>query len=192
MNSRTESDEWLMGQVCRGHRDALEKLVRRYASPLLTFLHRMSGDSHHSEELFQEAFLRVWSKRKQYRLDKPFRSWLFAIAANLCKADYRRPALDTVSLDAIPTRSASAEQALARGDGGSPVQTAIAVETSRIVETAVGRLPPQQRMVIVLRVWNGLNYGEIADVAGIAESTARSNMLRGLASLRDYLTPRLQ
>lgn len=189
MNIRTESDEWLMGQVRRGHRDALEKLVRRYASPLLTFLHRMSGDRHRSEELFQEAFLCVWSKRKQYKLDKPFRAWLFAIAANLCRADYRRPALDSVSLHA--TGNGGARDPESRDDGGSPVQTAIAVETAKIVEQAVGQLPPQQRMAVVMRVWNGMKYGEIAEIAGTAEATVRSNMLRGLESLRNYLAPRL-
>lgn len=188
MNIRTESDEWLMGQVRRGQREPLEKLVRRYASPLLTFLHRMSGDRHKSEELFQEAFLRVWTKRKQYKLEKPFRSWLFAIAANLCRADYRRPSLDPVSLDASPGMSGPR----ASDAGSSPVQTAIAVETAKLVEQALTRLPAQQRLVVVMRVWNGMKYGEIAEISGAPEATVRSHMLRGLETLRQFLTPRLQ
>lgn len=182
MNGRPESDEWLMGQVGRGQRESLEKLVRRYASPLLTFLFRMTGNRHSSEELLQEVFLRVWSKRGLYRLDKPFRAWLFAIAANLCRSEHRRPAVRAGNLD---------EQS-APGRGETPEQRAIAHETSKIVETAVADLPPQQRMVVVLRVWNGLNFSEIADIAGIAESTARSNMTRGLESLRKALSPQIQ
>ncbi|MGH7129556.1 MAG: sigma factor, partial [Planctomycetaceae bacterium] len=68
MTTGRESDEWLMGQVQRGHCACLEKLVRRYASPLLTFIVRMIGDRHRSEELFQEVFLRIWQKRGQYKL----------------------------------------------------------------------------------------------------------------------------
>ncbi len=177
MNGRTESDEWLMGQVQRGDRDCLERLVRRYASSLLTFIHRMLGDRHLAEEMFQEVFLRVWTKRSTYRLERPFRAWLFTIAANLCRADRRRATKPPLPLN---------DDSAARFDG-SPVQTAIAVETSRLVETAIDALPPQQRMVVVLRVWSGLNYSEISDVVGIAESTARSNMVRGLASLREAL-----
>lgn len=191
MNTRTESDEWLMGQVRRGERDALEKLVRRYASPLLTFLHRMSGNRHRGEELFQEAFLRVWTKRDQYNLQKPFRSWLFAIAANLCRADGRRAALPSVSMDGHGIEATARDGPASHASGGAPVQTAIAVETARIVENAVGLLPPQQRMVVVMRIWNGMKYGEIAEIAGTAEATVRSNMLRGLETLRSYLTPRL-
>lgn len=193
MNTRTESDEWLMGQVRRGERDALEKLVRRYASPLLTFLHRMSGDRHRGEELFQEAFLRVWTKREQYKLQKPFRSWLFAIAANLCRAEGRRSAHPAVSLDGHGIEATARDgPSTSLSAGGSPVQTAIAVETARIVEDAVGLLPPQQRMVVVMRMWNGMKYGEIAEIAGTAEATVRSNMLRGLETLRSHLTPRLE
>lgn len=192
MNTRTESDEWLMGQVRRGERDALEKLVRRYASPLLTFLHRMSGNRHRGEELFQEAFLRVWTKRDQYNLQKPFRSWLFAIAANLCRADGRRATLPAVSMDGHALDAPARDGPSSSHGGGAPVQTAIAVETAQIVENAVGLLPPQQRMVVVMRIWNGLKYGEIAEIAGTAEATVRSNMLRGLETLRSYLTPRLR
>src|SRR5262245_49892609 len=67
MNPKQERDEWLMGQVALGKRECLEPLVRRYASPLLTFIRRMVGDAHRSEELFQDVFLAVWNKRTQYQ-----------------------------------------------------------------------------------------------------------------------------
>ena len=72
------------------------------------------------------------------------------------------------------------------------VLTAIAAETATLVAGAVTQLPPQQRSVVVLRVWNELSYGEIAEVVGAPESTVRSHMHRGLAVLRDYLEPRLR
>src|SRR5215471_21061581 len=89
MNPRSERDEYLMGQVALGKRDHLEPLVRRYAGPLLTFIRRMVGDAHRSEELFQEVFLAVWSKRKQYEFSRPFKAWLYAIALNKCRAHFR-------------------------------------------------------------------------------------------------------
>src|SRR6266849_5878724 len=89
MHPRQEHDEWLMAQVALGKRDHLEPLVRRYASPLLTFIRRMIGDAHRSEELFQEAFLAVWSKRRQYQFPRPFKAWLYAITLNKCRAAFR-------------------------------------------------------------------------------------------------------
>src|SRR5438067_421533 len=89
MMPKQERDEWLMAQVALGKRDYLEPLIRRYASPLLTFIQQMVRDRHRSEELFQEVFLAVWTKRRQYQFPRTFKSWLYAIAVNKCRAAFR-------------------------------------------------------------------------------------------------------
>src|SRR5437762_11445485 len=100
MPQKHDQDEWLMAQVAQGRRELLEPLLRRYASPLLTFIRRMVGDQHRSEELFQEVFLAVWAKRHQYQFPRPFKAWLYGIAANKCRAEYRaHPAREMLPLD---------------------------------------------------------------------------------------------
>ncbi|HKI34700.1 MAG TPA: sigma-70 family RNA polymerase sigma factor [Gemmataceae bacterium] len=89
MNGRDDGDEGLMARVALGERDCLEALVRRHAPRLLTFIERMVGDRHRAEDLFQEVFLAVWVKRRQYAFPRPFRPWLYAIAANRCHASRR-------------------------------------------------------------------------------------------------------
>lgn len=186
MNQPQQSDEWLMGQVQRGRREELEKLVRRYASGLLTFIQRTVRDRHRAEELFQETFLRVWTKRRTYDLDRPFRSWLFAIAANLCRTELRKRKPATLQSDQAEQLTAAGSQ-----ETESPAEAAMAVETAAIVLEGISRLPPQQRMIVVLRVWNGMKFAEIAETFNLAESTIRSSMHRGLASLKVILEPRL-
>jgi RNA polymerase sigma-70 factor (ECF subfamily) len=173
-----------MTHVARGHREHLEPLIRRYASPLLTFLQRLIGDRHRSEELFQEVFLAVWQNRSQFDLKRTFKPWLYAIALNKCRADFRSRVPAAVGL---PDPAAVAPAAR----DPSPVDAVIATETAELVTVAVGRLPPQQRAVVALRVWQGLSYGEIAESLGCTETTARSHMHHGLAALRKYLEPRL-
>ena len=179
-----DADEWLMAQVALGKRQHLEPLVRRYASPLLTFIRRMVGDRQRSEELFQEVFLRVWVKRSQYRFPRSFRAWLFAIAANQCRSSFRRRRLENISIHGETTVDPQAP-------GKMPVEAAIAVEQSQLVGEAVALLPDRQRAVVTLRVWNEMTYAEIADVLGCGESTVRSHMHHGLAALRSHLEPRL-
>ncbi len=185
MNHAKESDEWLMDQVARGKRECLTPLVRRYASPLLTFIQRMVGDRHRSEELFQEVFLSVWIKRQTYRFPRIFRCWLFAIAANRCRAAFRR----ATPGDVMPLDEQSA--AVPAAAGPSPVEAAVAIETAELVAAAVAQLPPGQRMVVVLRNWNGLSYSEIAEITGTNIGTVRSNMHHALKGIRRYLEPRL-
>jgi RNA polymerase sigma-70 factor (ECF subfamily) len=186
MNQGPDHDEWLMAQVARGKREALEPLIRRYASPLLTFIQQMMRDRHRSEELFQEVFLAVWIKRGQYAFPRPFKAWLYAIAVNKCRASLRvRDLLHGLGLpDDSPSAPVTPEP--------SPADSAIATETAVLVTTAVGQLPPQQRTVVVLRIWEQLSYAEIAEITGRTEGTVRSHMHHGLAALRQYLEPRLR
>ncbi len=185
MGKVVESDEQLMAQLAQNGRDPLGILLRRFASPLLTFIQRMVGDRHRSEELFQEVFLAVWTERQRYQYPRPFRAWLYGIALNKCRNEFRRHRSFRLTLDEpLPF-------AVVAGSGG-PAEAAVATETASIVQAAVARLPEQQRIVVVLRVWNGLPYFEIANILDRTESTVRSEMFHALASLRKFLEPRLR
>ncbi len=185
MGKLVETDEQLMAQVAQNGREPLGILLRRYASPLLTFIQRMVGDRHRSEELFQEVFLAVWTERRRYEFPRPFRSWLFGIAMNKCRNEFRRHrSFRLTPSEALPL-------VVAAGAAG-PAESAVATETAAIVQAAVERLPEAQRMVVVLRVWNGLPYFEIANILERTESTVRSEMFHALASLRKFLEPRLR
>ena len=179
MNARNERDEWLMAQVALGHREALEPLVRRYAGPLVGFIRRLVRDPHRADELFQETFLAVWRKRGQYQFPRPFKPWLYMIALNKCRADFRAPSRLTVELD----HDSSA------APGASPADVAIAGENADLIARAVLALPPQQRIAVVLRIWEGLSYAEIAQITGRTEATVRSNMHHALAALRAVIAP---
>jgi RNA polymerase sigma-70 factor (ECF subfamily) len=180
MGQPQEPDEELMRQVAQGGHEPLSVLLRRHATPLLTFLRRMTHDVDRSEELFQEVFLAVWSSREKYQYPRPFRPWLFGIALNKCRADRRQRGESPLSLEDCPGAAPLAPDS-------SPLDGAVATETAAQVEQAVLRLPARQRAVVVLRTWNGLSYAEIADALGGTEGTVRSNMFHGLAALRKYL-----
>lgn len=173
-----------MAQVAHGKRDLMEPLVRRYANSLLTFIRRMIGDHHRSEELFQDVFLAVWLKRRRYQFPRPFKAWLFAIALNRCRADFRkrRPVSLFESDETDPSAGESEK---------SPPDVLVSQETAHMVAQAVAQLPAQQRTVMVLRVWHELPYAEIAAIIGRSEATVRSHMHHGLLALKKILEPRL-
>ncbi|TWT38989.1 RNA polymerase sigma factor [Blastopirellula retiformator] len=179
-----ESDERLMQEAAGGAHEAFSLLMRRYANPILTFLRRMTQDHHRAEELFQEVFLAIWTSRRKYAFPRSVRPWVFGIAMNKCRQEFRKQGDPLVVPD-----SHYADTALEHGP--PPDEGAIATENAALVETALLRLPMQQRTVVALRLWNGMSFAEIAEVVGCGESTARSNMHHGLNAMRDYLEPRL-
>lgn len=180
-----DPDEMLMARVARGECEQLEPLIRRYANSLLTFIRRMIADQHRSEELFQEVFLAVWKFRKQYQYPRPFKPWLYGIALNQCRAEFRCrvPPAAHYFVDDGPDCPTSSDP--------SPAETAISTETAALVTQAVTQLPAQQRAVVVMRMWDGMSYAEIAEVVARSEGTVRSHMHHGLAAMRKYLEPRL-
>jgi len=185
MKEEQGSDELLMQRVARGERAAMSLLLRRHAAPLLTFLRRVNADRQRSEDVFQETFLAVWVARESYNFPRSFRAWLYGIAINKCREELRRRSWrpdpwPVASEDGISTYSPS------------PAETAIATETADLVRSALLRLPARQREVVVLRVYNGLSYAEIAAALGCDEGTVRSNMFRGLEAIRKHLEPRLR
>jgi RNA polymerase sigma-70 factor (ECF subfamily) len=186
MARRQESDEQLMAAVAGGDRgEAMERLVRRYGAPLLTFIRRMIGDAERSEDLFQEVFVAVWRHRRTYRFPRPFRPWLYRIAINQCRSSFRRKSL--------PITGGATDYAVEAQPAAtnSPVEVAVATETAATVEQAVMRLPDKQRAVVVMRNWNGLSYAEIAVALDLNESTARVHMHHALANLRNALEGRI-
>ena len=181
MNQAKQTDEWLMAQVAAGQRECLAVLVRRYASPLLTYIERMVGDHHRSEELFQEVFLRVWIKRR----DLPLPPAVPGVA--VCHRHEPLPLGVSAERAAVPCRwPEDGPEGLAASDA-SPFEAAVATETASLVAAAVDQLPPQQREVVVLRNFNGLSFGEIAEAVGCSEPTARSHMHHALGGLRRFL-----
>lgn len=174
------TDAMLMQQAASGKEDCFERLVRRHADRLLTFIERMVGDTHRSEELFQEVILALWKHRRQYTFPRPFGPWLYAIALNRCRLHFRSARPPIVPLPNEPP-------VVAREP--SPLDAAIAGETASAVKMAVARLPDAQRTVVTLRIWSRLSYAEIAEVTGRAEGTVRAYMHHAVNTLRTHLKP---
>ena len=87
MATDDEPDEWLLAQVALGKRECLKQLLGRYAGGLMTFIQRMVGNRHRSEELFQDVFLAFWSHSRRYRYPRPFKTWLWASPSAKCQGD---------------------------------------------------------------------------------------------------------
>ncbi len=178
-----------MARVRRGNRQSLEMLVQRYSTPLLTFLTRMSGDRHVAEEIFQEVFLIVWSKRKQFDGLRTFRPWLFTVAANRCREEFRKKRPEAAVGATDDATNETSNTAVPDITFGSPVQTAIQSENARLVAEALEVLPESQRTVVSLRIWNSLSFNEIAEIVDSPVGTVRSHMSRGLQALKHKLEP---
>jgi RNA polymerase sigma-70 factor (ECF subfamily) len=178
-----------MARLAGGHDAALNDLMERHAPGVFHFLCRMLGNEDDANDLAQDTFVRVYRARARYKPEQKFSTWLFTIAANLARNQFRwRSRHPQVSLEA---ESETNEQGLA-GSLAAPTETpdrqAETSERAAAVRAAVQRLPEDLREAIVLCEWEDLS---MTDAAAILQSTPKaveSRCYRARQLLRERLT----
>ncbi len=163
---------------------AFARLVERWEGPIQRLCARMTGDLHRAEDLAQEAFTRVFSRRRDFEPSGRFSTWLWRIAINLCHDELRRrQRRPEWSLDAMEDSGGPGGADSLPDNAPSPAELTERLEQAELVRRALLRLPETQRTVVVLRHYEGLKFTEIAEVLGIPEGTVKSRMFDALERL---------
>jgi RNA polymerase sigma-70 factor (ECF subfamily) len=176
----------------RNDESAFALLVRRWEGPIQRLCVRMTGDTGQGEDLAQEAFIRVYAKRKDYRQAGKFSTWLWRIALNLCHdALRRRSRRDELSLEVIGGESGGAAEIFVAPDPG-PDHSTMEQERGESVRRALMQLSEPYRTVLVLRHYEDLKFREIAEVLEVPEGTVKSRMAEALTQMNRLLKPMLE
>ncbi len=171
------SDADLILRFRAGQHQAFNVLVWRWQGRLYRFALRYSGDSEDARDLCQQSFIRAYGQLHRLRDPERFATWLYQIAANLCR-DHLRQRVQHVSLDAYEEASAQPHPALCRAADMDKV------ELRDLLNRALQTLPEEQRVVVVLKEYEGLKFREIAEVLDAPINTVKSRLYYGLKALR--------
>jgi len=171
--------------VARGLRrrdpDLLDRLIEQYQYRLFRYLLYLTGSQETAEDLFQETWIRVLERGRQYDGQSKFETWLFAIARHLVIDLSRRKS--PRSLDAL-TEAESGHPFEPESIGPSALDLVTGRETGARIEASLGRLPAIYREVL-LRFQEDMKLEEIAAVLGTPLPTVKSRLYRGLEALRE-------
>lgn len=183
------TDERLVSLSKDGNLAAFNSLVHRYESQVYTLCLRLLGSHQAAEDAAQEAFLSAYRALPTFS-GTNFRSWLFRIAANQSKDEWRRrkrkdkaSSLDELfdqfeSPIDVPDTSAGVERLLEMK------------EVSEIVQRALLELPIDQRQAVLLVDIHDYRYEEVAQITGASLGTVKSRVHRGRERLRQVFTAR--
>lgn len=186
-----ESDEKLLARLREGDRGAFDPLVRRYERELFGYLRRYLGDDDLADDVFQNTFLQVFLKIRQYEPGRPARPWLYAIATNQAIDALRRRnrRIADRPADAIAAPDEEGEPRplfeLLPAPGDAPPEAADRTEQAERVRAAVARLPELLRQAVLLVYFQGLKYQDAADVLGIPVGTVKSRLHAALTKLTE-------
>ena len=186
----SDPDVQLMLKVSAGDNIAFEQLVLRYQDRLVAFFFYVIHDRFASEDLAQEAFLRVYKSRERYEPTARFSTWLFRIAHNLASNQKRGAARRRE----IPLGSHAGdhnfrppEQILADKSALLPTRQLDSREIRDVVRNAVEELTEGQRTAVILHKFEEMSYEEIGEIMGLGTVAVKSLLSRARGKLKEAL-----
>jgi RNA polymerase sigma-70 factor (ECF subfamily) len=172
-----ETDEELASLVAGGSEAAFNELYSRYGQKMFSYFFRMLWkDKERAEDLTQEVFMKIVNHAYRFETDRSFSTWLYSIANNICKNEYRKAA---VRLKYKPVMATATES-------GTEKNTDLQKFKKALSET-ISKLSEEKKALFVLRFQDQLSVPDISQVLKIPEGTIKSRIFYLLKELKEDL-----
>ena len=178
---RAVEDADLIQQAAQGQVEAYNLLVSRWEKRVYNYLLRVTGNREDALDLTQDVFLKAYQNLRKLEEPARFAPWVYRIAHNEAYSLFRkrRPETDVETLELEGTDTGILV-------GGSSV---FPMELSLAVAAALKRLSPDQRETVVLKIYQGFKFEEMAEILSCPVSTVKSRLYAALELLKAELAP---
>jgi RNA polymerase sigma-70 factor (ECF subfamily) len=174
-----ETDESLMVRIQSGDHRAFSVLVHRYTHMFFAAAYRMTADREETEDIVQEAFLKIWKNPQSWNADKgvKFTTWFYKVVVNLSIDKIRRKGRFSAAefLDQWPDQRSGQQGEMEKK------------QRQANLEEAIDRLPVKQKTALNLCFYEDLSNREAAEIMGIGIKALESLLMRAKAGIKDYL-----
>lgn len=172
-----------MVKVRSGDSFAFEMIYDKYSGPLMGYFYKMLWqDREKSEDFVQDLFAKIVHKPELYDPKRPFKTWLYSVAHNMCKNEYRKQEVRKGTNNSID------DEGIQVMDYGSDYSENHDQERfNRALDEALGDLEEKHRSVFIMRFKLNLSIKEIADTLNISDGTVKSRVFYCLKKLNTSL-----
>jgi RNA polymerase sigma-70 factor (ECF subfamily) len=174
---KDDPDLPLVERFRAGERRAFDELVRRHQRSIWRVARRYLRNDADASDVAQQTFVRAYRALDGFRGAASVKSWLYRIAINLALnhlRDNKREVPDEIGEDRLTRRATGPQQI-------------IADEEAARLRAAIAELPPKQRMVLELRIFEDLSFREVAELADCTENAAKVNFHYAVKRLKEIL-----
>lgn len=186
-DSHVPTDLELVKQAKAGRQEAFGLLVERHEANVYGLCIKMLKNPEDAEDCLQEVFIKAYQALPRFREESKFSTWLYRIAYNACLMRIRKKKLDTVSIDR-PTELGDGEMPREFADWSSLTDSdTMSRELNDVLKRHVNELPPDNRIVFVLRDLRGLSTDDTAEILQISVPAVKSRLHRARLFLREKL-----
>ncbi|MCI0507233.1 MAG: sigma-70 family RNA polymerase sigma factor [Gammaproteobacteria bacterium] len=172
-------DNTLLARYINGDDAALTCIVKRYQKDIYCFVYRQVGNEADAADITQKVFINLFLKARQFEGKSSFKSWLYQIAINQCKNQYRSN--DRRREHGVDE---SAEEFIYEDNKFDDV---FVMEKRRILQDAINNLPSKQRLTMQLRVYQECSFAEIAEIMASSIGTVKASYHQAVISLTKSL-----
>jgi RNA polymerase sigma-70 factor (ECF subfamily) len=178
VSDETDADLALVERFRAGERRAFDELVRRHQRSIWRVARRYVRNDADASDVAQQTFVRAFRALDGFRGAASVRSWLYRIAINLSlnhMRDRGREQPAEIDEDRLPIGATGAQRLI---DG----------EDAARMREAISELPPKQKMVLELRIFDELSFREVAELADCTENAAKVNFHYAVKRLKELLS----
>lgn len=171
------SDEELMVRLINNDdHEALSELYKRYSQRLLGYFIKMfKGDIPKSQDFLQDLFLKIYERKHQFKTDKKFYTWVFTIASNMCKTDFRKLPDDSLSEMHEHQLTDETDFSVDR------------IKTNAVLREAIYQLEHHHKVVFILKYIEGFSLKETAEITETNLGTVKSRLFYATQKLAEHL-----
>jgi RNA polymerase sigma-70 factor, ECF subfamily len=181
-------DEALFERYQDGDDQAFAQLVERYEPLIKGFLFKRLKDEERVQDLTQDTFLRVHRARARYDTARKFSTWIYTIASNLLKNEYRnRSRRRETAFSDLRSEGTAPRPVEFESDAVDPERLAYRGELREAIEDAIGRLEDHHRIPFVMREVEDRTYEEISEAIGVPVGTVKSRLFRARNAFQSLL-----
>jgi RNA polymerase sigma-70 factor, ECF subfamily len=172
------------GRSGPGAVEAFNLLVSRWEKPVYNYLLRLAGNREDALDLTQDVFLKAYQNLRKLEDPSRFAPWLYRIAHNEAYSLFRKRRPE----GELPpeSREGASDLDIEIAAGAGPV---FPMELTLAVRNALNRLSPDQREAVVLKIYQGCRFEEMAEILGCPVSTIKSRLYAALEILQAELAP---
>ena len=182
-----DDDKDLIRAALAGKSVSWQKLVRRYERRVYNHCMRLTGSDADALDLMQEVFLGVYRSLNTFRGDSKFSTWLFRIVHNKSVDAISRRRSYIFLENSSDDESASEIEQFPDEEAGEPYAALSLTQTNARVLRYLDRLSYEQRLIVEMKVYQGMTFEEVGQVVRVSENTAKTRYYSALKKLKNLL-----
>lgn len=178
---QSHTDQALLALIREGRERAFDELYGRYSKRLLYYFHKMLGRNEaKAQDFLQDLFLKIIEKPHLYNPEYLFETWIFSMAHNMCKNEYRRNEVRNSIFSKAETSQVPDESV-------AFTELYDTVLFEKLLQEELDEMDTGQRTAFVLRYQENLSIGQISQILGCPAGTIKSRLFYAKKRLADKL-----